>query len=131
MTARWIATSERHAGTAAIDASTGVHFGIGTAAGLAGIDPKMALLVALLAEGAFEVMKAGTTHAMFEAGRGQSKINEIFDLLSMVTGAYVGQGMRTMIQKSAAAPIPTVPQTTQPPPAIPAAGFGLYARGAP
>ena len=99
MAARWIATHDRHAGVAAIDASTGVHFGIGTAAGLSGIDPKMALLIALLAEGAFEILKHRDPHAIFEPGQRQSKINEIMDLLAMVGGAYVGQGMRAMIRK--------------------------------
>jgi len=94
-----VATHSRHAGVAVIDASTGVHFGIGTAAGLSGIDPKMALLIALCAEGAYEVLKHRSAEAIFERGVGQSKINEIVDLLAMVAGAYVGQGIRNAIRE--------------------------------
>lgn len=108
-----IATSPRQAGVAIIDASTVAHFGIGAAAGLSGIDPKMALLVALVAEGAYEVVKHRDPEAIFERGVGQSKINEIVDLLSMVLGAYAGQGIRHVVQQQAA-------PTTAPPAPVPA-----------
>ncbi len=106
MTARptILARSQRQYGVAAIDTSTLAHFGIGTVAGIGGIDPKMALLVALLAEGTWEVIKAQDPEAIFHRGVGQSKINEIIDLLSMVLGAYVGHGIRAVVKKEPVAP---------------------------
>jgi len=104
-----VATSPSQVGVAALDASTAVHFGIGTAAGLGGIDPKIALLVALLAEGTFEVLKSRDPQAVFHRGTGQSKINEIFDLLAIVAGAYAGQRLRALRQQPAVAlPAPPV-----------------------
>lgn len=112
-----IARSQRQYGIAAVDTSTLMHFGIGTVAGIGGIDPKMALLVALMAEGAWEVIQAQDPEAIFHRGVGQSKINEIIDLLSMVVGAYVGHGIRAVVQKE-----PVVPSA--PAPTAPAVGLG-------
>lgn len=104
-----------------------MHFGVGTAAGLAGIDPKIALLVALVAEGAFEAIKKRDPQAIFHRGVGESRINQIVDLLSIVAGAYVGQGMRSMIRHEApmAAAAPVVPSAPTPEALAPAATSGF------
>lgn len=107
-----VASSKRHEGIAVLDASTAAHFGIGTAAGLSGIDPKMALLIALLAEGAYEVVKQRDPEAIFERGVGQSKINEVVDLLALVAGAYLGGGIRTKIKEQ---PVAAVAPAAAPP----------------
>lgn len=105
-----IATQERHHGVAVIDASTGVHFGIGAAAGLSGIDPKIALLIALCAEAAYEIMQTQDPHAVFHRGVGESKANQITDLLAMVAGAYLGHGIRDKIREQPE-PAPPAPAT--------------------
>jgi hypothetical protein len=119
-----VASSKRHEGIAILDLSTAAHFGIGTAAGLSGVDPKIALLIALLAEGAYEVVKQRDTEAIFERGTGQSKINEIVDLLAMVGGAYLGHGLRDKIKEepavAAATPVPPAPS------AVAGLGLGAY-----
>jgi hypothetical protein len=128
----WLATAEHETGIAAVDLSTAMHFGVGTAAGLAGIDPKVALLIALVTEGALEAMKARDPHALFHRGVGESRINQIVDLLGIMIGAYVGQGMRTMIRHEAVATA-AQPAVAPPPEAVPAApvapaGLGAYCR---
>lgn len=121
-TRTWLATAEHETGIAAVDLSTAMHFGVGTAAGLAGIDPKVALVIALVAEGAVEAIKARDPEAVFHRGVGESRINQIVDLLSMMVGAYVGQGMRTVIHHEV--PIAAQP-VVAPAPEVPVAPAGL------
>jgi hypothetical protein len=128
--ARWLARAEEHTGIAAMDISTAVHFGVGTVAGLAGIDPKVALLVALITEGSWEMIKARDPEAIFHRGVGQSRMNEIVDLLSIMAGAYVGAGIRSAIRhetatatpEAAPLPAPVLPEVTAP------AGLGACCR---
>jgi hypothetical protein len=98
-----IARSQRQQGIAVLDTESMVHFAVGIGAGVAGVDPKMALLAALMAEGVIEVIKAQSTKALFEPGHGQSKINEIFDLLTLTFGAYLGKAIRLHSEAQTAA----------------------------
>jgi hypothetical protein len=129
--ARWLARAEEHTGIAAMDISTAVHFGVGTVAGLAGIDPKVALLVALITEGSWEMIKARDPEAIFHRGVGQSRMNEIVDLLSIMAGAYVGAGIRSAIRHETApeaAPLPAVATAPVLPEATAPAGLGACCR---
>ncbi len=94
--------------TKTLDKNTLVHFLIGAGAGAMGVDPKMALLIALVAEGTFEAIRAQSHEVLFEAGHGQSKLNEIANLLAIVAGAHLGAEARKLQQERAAtSPAPT------------------------
>jgi hypothetical protein len=105
-----IARTPRQQGVAVLDTESMLHFGVGLGAGIAGVDPKMALLAALMAEAILEVVKAQTTKALFDTGHGQSKINEIFDLLSLAFGAYLGKAIR---ERVSAPPVAVAPVATE------------------
>jgi len=103
-----IARTPRQQGVAVLDTESTIHFAVGLGAGIAGVDPKMALLGALLAEAVVEVVKAQSTKALFEPGHGQSKINEIFDLLTLTLGAYLGKAIREHAKEPTAAALAPV-----------------------
>jgi hypothetical protein len=107
-----------------VDGSTGFHFGIGTLAGVFGMDPKMVLLAALLADATWEVIQARHVGVAFEAEHGQSKAKEIVNLLSIIAGAHIGQAARELYKpEPAAAPAPPAPAPTPVTPNV--SGFGL------
>jgi hypothetical protein len=106
-----------------VDGSTGFHFGIGTLAGVFGMDPKVVLLAALLADATWEVIQARHVGVAFEAERGQSKAKEIVNLLSIIVGAHIGQAARELY-KPDGAPTPA-PATAPPAPSPNISGLGL------
>lgn len=107
------------------DGSTAFHFGVGAAAGVAGADPKLVLLAALVADATWEIIKSSSVSAAFEASHGQSKAKEIVDLLSIIFGAHLGQFARELYaQRAEAAPIAPAPAT-----APAASGLGMYDPG--
>ena len=110
------------------DGATAFHFGVGTLAGVAGMDPKLVLLGALVADATWEIVKSSSVSAAFEASHGQSKAKEIVDLLSIIFGAHLGQFARELYaQRSEPAPAPVAPVAPVAPPA--ASGLGMYDPG--
>jgi hypothetical protein len=77
-----------------IDGGTAFHFGIGTVAGYSGMDPKVVLLVALVASAAWEVIQAGRPSVVFDPEHPQSKAKEIVNLLAIIAGASAGKAAK-------------------------------------
>lgn len=107
------------------DSATAFHFGVGAAAGVAGADPKLVLLAALVADATWEIIKASSVSAAFEAGHSQSKAKEIVDLLSIIFGAHLGKFARELYAERAEAPA----VAPAPAPAPAASGLGMYDPG--
>lgn len=91
-----------------VDGSTAFHFGVGAFAGWFGMDPKVVLLTALVADATWEVLKAGSVGAAFEPVHAESKAKEILNLLSIMAGAHAGKYAKEH-REAAAAPPATAP----------------------
>lgn len=95
-----------------IDSGTAFHFGVGAFAGWFGMDPKAVLLTALLADATWEVIKAGSVGAALEPAHGQSKAQEIMNLLAIMAGAHGGMYAREKWKPEAAAQPAAAPPAT-------------------
>lgn len=109
-----------------VDGSTLFHFTIGAVAGVGGMDPKTVLLVALVADAAWEMFRKGSHTAAFEIQHGQSKVKEIANLIAIISGATAGEKARAYMQAHEAAPphAPTPPAAAAPTTQV--SGLGMY-----
>lgn len=87
------AASAKHGG-ALVDAHTPLHAIVGFIAGVAGIDPHLAMATFIGARIVESALRDGTHSALFGEGHAQSLGNEMADLLFEVGGLHVGEALR-------------------------------------
>jgi hypothetical protein len=98
-----ISLAPAHHGQAVIDGHSPVHFLVGFAAGVMGVDPHLAMVAFVGAKIVDESLRAGTKHAVFGRESGQSLGNELADILFEVTGLHYGKLLRGKLGAPAAA----------------------------
>jgi len=81
-------------GEAVIDGLSPVHFLMGFAAGVLGIDPHLAIVTFVGAKIVDESLRQGARHAVFGRESGQSLGNELADVLLEVGGLHAGKMLR-------------------------------------
>ena len=101
--AQAISLSGAHRGQPVIDAHSPVHFLLGFAAGIFGIDPHLAVITFVGAKIVDESLRSGPKHAVLGRERGQSLGNELADVLLEVGGLYYGKLLRAKLAEPAPA----------------------------
>ncbi len=107
----------RH-GEAPIDAHTPVHFLVGFAAGVLGVNTYLAVLVFIGAKVVDQVLHLGP-HALLDGDEGQSLGNEAADLLFEMGGLAAGEKLREYLDVEPTALVPDAPP-------LPTAGLGQF-----
>jgi hypothetical protein len=100
-----LANASSEQGVAAFDKRSVAHFGIGTAAGLLGVNPVLVILAALGYKAGMEMYRSGE-RGLTRRQQGESCLNQITDVLLTVAGVYAGGTVRRA-QAASAQIVPT------------------------
>lgn len=114
--------------SAVVDARTPLHFGVGVAAGAAGIDAGLAMIVVLSYEAAVEAYRLRNAHtALFAPGGAEGRANSIVDISMTLMGVYVGTYLRRQYQtRRAARAVAELERAEGQPPPVSGLGFATW-----
>lgn len=102
--ARALAKNRYRYGQSPVDLATPVHFALGLIAGVMGVSPLKATIVATTLKIGIVAAEQGMGHALFSRAPGDSNINTLVDLLAEIGGVSAGARIR-----SRWAPAPVTP----------------------
>lgn len=101
-----LSLKKAHLGASAIDAQTPVHFLIGFAAGVMGVDPSVAALTFVGAKIVGQSLESNAERALLHRGQGESLGNQLSDVLVNFLGVQYGLHLRTRLLAPAAQQAP-------------------------
>lgn len=120
-----ISFAPKHHGQALVDMHSPVHFLVGFAAGVLGVDPHLAMATFVGAKIVDESLRQGFGHAVFGRESGQSLGNELADLMLEVGGLHAGAKLREHYTGQPAA-VHGLGAYYQDPVNLPISGVGAY-----
>jgi ApbE superfamily uncharacterized protein (UPF0280 family) len=94
--AKILAKARSHSGVAMLDQASLIHYTVGMAAGMANIEPSLAVVGAIAAMAVRDVVEAQHPGPLTARRSGESYINQISDVLITMIGVYSGKTMRTV-----------------------------------
>lgn len=120
--AKLVARNRSEYGQAAVDLYTPLHFGLGFAAGVAGVSPIRAALFFTVLKIGVAALEHGMGHALMRRVPGESNLNELGDLVAEIGGIAAGARVRSKWNQQPTIPCvcPACPTPAPPPQSAPA-----------